>query len=232
MARLARLVVPGYPHHVVQRGNNRQAIFVDDVDRERYLHLLADYAKRYDLPVHAFVLMPNHVHLMATPADTGSLAAVMQGLGRSYVRWFNARHHRTGTLFEGRFRSSVIDTDRYALACSRYIEMNPVRAGLVASPAEFRWSSFRHNAGLQPSPIVKEHATMWALGNTPFDRQLQYRRLFDTPLKSDEITAFRSSVQSGWAVGDQRFVEMVSEAGPRRVQPRKPGRPRLARHTN
>lgn len=229
MARLARLVVPGYPHHIVQRGNNRQPIFVDDADRERFLTLLVQYANRHALPIHAFVLMPNHVHLLATPAEAGTLAAVMQGVGRSYVRWFNARHQRSGTLFEGRFRSSVVDTDRYALACSRYIELNPVRAGLVTSPAEFRWSSHRHNVGVRPNALITEHAAMWALGNTPFERQSSYRKMFEKPLGSAELAAFRQSVQSGWAVGRDDFVADLSGSNPRRVQPRRPGRPRKNR---
>ena len=225
MARLARLVVPGYPHHIVQRGNNRQLIFVDDVDRERYLGLLAEYAKRHDLPIHAFVLMPNHVHVLATPAEAKVIAAVMQGVGRSYVRWFNARHQRTGTLFEGRFRSSVVDTDRYALTCTRYIELNPVRAGLAASPDEFRWSSHRHNVGIQPHSMVTEHAAMWALGNTPFERQSSYRSMFDVPLEDAELAQFRQSVQSGWAVGHDDFVTNLAAGNPRHVRPRRPGRP-------
>lgn len=226
MARLARLVVPGYPHHVIQRGNNRQSIFVDDVDRERYLVLLAEYAKRHELPIHAFVLMPNHVHLLATPADAGALAAVMQGVGRTYVRWFNARHQRTGTLFEGRFRSSVVDSDRYALTCTRYIELNPVRAGLVEAPGEFRWSSFRHNVGIQPHPLVTEHAAMWALGNTPFDRQLSYRATFDLPLAESELALLRLSIQGGWVLGRDEFVSGLAHKGARRLKPGKPGRPR------
>lgn len=227
MARLARLVVPGYPHHIVQRGNNRQPTFVDDVDRERYLTLLAEYTKRHELPIHAFVLMPNHVHLLATPAEASALASVMQGVGRTYVRWFNARHQRTGTLFEGRFRSSVVDSDRYALTCTRYIELNPVRAGLVASPAEFRWSSFRHNVGIQAHPLVTEHAAMWALGNTPFDRQLSYRGMFEAPLAEADLALFRQSARSGWAVGQKEFITAIAGSNPRRVQPRRPGRPRL-----
>lgn len=226
MARLARLVVPGYPHHIVQRGNNRQPIFVDDVDRDRYLTLLGEYAKRQQLPIHAFVLMPNHVHLLATPAEQGVLAGVMQGVGRCYVRWFNARHQRTGTLFEGRFRSSVVDTDRYALTCTRYIELNPVRAGLAASPAEFRWSSFRHNAGIQAHPLVSEHAAMWALGNTPFERQSAYTGMFEVPLAEADIALFRQSVRSGGAVGEDGFATVSAGTNPRRLHPRRPGRPR------
>jgi putative transposase len=201
MARLARLVVPGYPHHIVQRGNNRQAIFVDDTDRERFLAVLADSATRFDLPIHAFVLMPNHVHLLATPASETSLAGTMQAIGRSYARWFNKRHQRTGTLFEGRFRSSVVETDRYALACMRYIEMNPVRAALVAEPSEFRWSSHLHHIGTRKSALVSEHSLYWSLGNTPFERQAAYTKLFELPLGEAELAPIRASIQGGWAVG-------------------------------
>lgn len=201
MARLARLVVPGYPHHVVQRGNNRQVIFVQDVDRARYLELLADAASAHGVAIHAFVLMPNHVHLLVTPSSETGLGLSLQAVGRAYAQWFNKRHGRTGTLFEGRFKSSVVETDRYALACMRYIEMNPVRAGLVATPSEFRWSSHLHNIGARKFSFVSEHSLYWALGNTPFDRQLAYKQMFELSLDDAELASIRGSIQGGWAVG-------------------------------
>ncbi len=225
MARLPRLVVPGYPHHLVQRGNNRQAIFVDDLDRDRYLKLLAEASRQHALPIHAFVLMPNHVHLLVTPATEEAMAAAMQDVGRAYVHWFNKRHQRTGTLFEGRFRSCVVETDRYALACTRYIEMNPVRAGIVNSPADFRWSSYRHNVGLQPHPLVTEHAATWALGNTPFERQLRYKKMFEVPMDESAITAIRTKLNKGLALGDESWIQNLAQHQNRPVQEGKRGRP-------
>lgn len=227
MARLPRLIVPGYPHHIIQRGNNRQAIFADDVDRERYLLLLSESAKRHRLPIHAFVLMTNHVHLLATPAEVGAIAAVMQAVGRAYVRWFNKRHERSGTLFEGRFRSSMVDADHYALACTRYIEMNPVRAGLVSRPEEFRWSSHRHHVGLQPHPLITEHAAIWGLGNTPFERQSSYKKMFDAPHEELANTFIRKTINSGLPLGSEAWIEALSQRQTRPVKSGKPGRPRL-----
>lgn len=225
MARLPRLIVPGYPHHIVQRGNNRQAIFVDDSDRKRYLSLLIRSAQTHHLAIHAYVLMPNHVHLLATPPDESAVAATMQAIGRAYVRWFNRRHQRTGTLFEGRFRSCVVQSDHYLLACTRYIEMNPVRAKLVESPEAFRWSSHRHHIGLAPSAFITEHETMWALGNTPFERQSSYRKMFESPIGEQALTDIRTKLNKGRALGSPTWVEELSRSTSLPVLEGKPGRP-------
>ncbi len=226
MARLPRLTAPGLAHHLIQRGNNRQSIFVDEFDRALYLRELADLAQAYRLAIHAYVLMPNHVHLLATPPERETLGRVMQALGRRYVRRFNDRHHRTGTLWEGRYRSTVVETDRYLLACMRYIDMNPVRAGLAAEPGLFRWSSHAHYVGLRPDPLVTEHAAYWALGNTPFDRQLAYRRLFETEQAAVEIDSIRYATHRGWALGREEFAASVELEAGRPAAPRRPGRPR------
>jgi len=226
MARLPRLTAPGLPHHLIQRGNNRQAIFADEVDCVRYRGDLAELAAVHGLAIHAYVLMPNHVHLLATPAGQDTLARFMQALGRRYVRWFNARHRRTGTLWEGRYRSTVVETDRYLLACMRYIELNPLRAGLVDDPAAYRWSSHRHQLGLTVDPLITEHAVYWALGNTPFERQLAYRRLFEQGPQDEEIEAIRKATQRGWALGEGGFIEEIAAKAGRRATPVRPGRPR------
>lgn len=226
MARLPRLTAPGLPHHLIQRGNNRQPVFVDEVDCARFLGDLAELAASHGLAIHAYVLMPNHVHLLATPAADDTLARLMQALGRRYVRWFNARHRRTGTLWEGRFRSTVVEADRYLLACMRYIELNPVRAGLVEDPAAYRWSSYRHQIGLLVDPLITEHAVFWALGNTPFERQLAYRRLFEHGVRAEEVGAIRRATQRGWALGEPGFVEEIGVKAGRRASPVRPGRPR------
>lgn len=226
MARLPRLTAPGLPHHLIQRGNNRQSIFFDEVDCVRYLDDLAELAAAHGLAIHAYVLMPNHVHLLATPAGRDTLPRLMQALGRRYVRRFNSRHRRTGTLWEGRYRSTVVESDRYLLACMRYIELNPVRAGLVDQPAAYRWSSHSHQLGQAVDPLITEHAVYWSLGNTPFERQLTYRRLFEQGPQDEEIAAIRKATHRGWALGDARFVEDVAIKSGRRAVPIRAGRPR------
>ncbi|HXF46046.1 MAG TPA: transposase [Burkholderiaceae bacterium] len=232
MARLPRIAAAGYPHHVIQRGNNRQSIFVDDTDRERYLALLKEIAGAHRIAVHAYVLMPNHVHLLATPQTGDAISRFMQALGRRYVRWFNDRHHRTGTLWEGRFRSTVVDADRYLLACMRYIELNPVRAGLCLAPEQYRWSSFAHHVGIRIDPIVTDHALFWGLGNTPFERQLAYRQLFDLDLPADQLDQIRRSTNRGRALAspaELRDGELPPASGWAQARPR--GRPRSTRQT-
>lgn len=226
MARLPRLTAPGLPHHLIQRGNNRQSIFVDEVDCLRYLQDLAELATVHGLAIHAYVLMPNHVHLLATPAGRDTLPRLMQALGRRYVRRFNSRHRRTGTLWEGRYRSTVVETDRYLLACMRYIELNPVRAGLVDQPAAYRWSSHRHQLGQTVDLPIAEHAVYWSLGNTPFERQLAYRRLFEQEPEDEEIAAIRKATNRGWALGTGGFIEEIAIQSGRRAVPIRPGRPR------
>lgn len=229
MARLPRLTAPGLPHHLIQRGNNRQPVFLDAVDCGRYLADLAELSTAHGLAVHAYVLMPNHVHLLATPSAPDTLARTMQALGRRYVRWFNARHRRSGTLWEGRFRSTVVEVDRYLLACMRYIEMNPVRARLVDEPAAYRWSSNAHQVGLRVDPLIAEHAVYWALGNTPFERQLAYRRLFEQGPEENELSAIRTATHRGRILGEAAFAAEIAVSAGRRVAPIKPGRPRKAR---
>lgn len=226
MARLPRLTVPGYPHHVIQRGNNRQDVFRDAADCERYLGLLGELAPAHRVAVHAYVLMPNHVHLLLTPTEAPALSLLMQALGRRYVIWFNRRHARTGTLWEGRFRASVIESERYLFACSRYIEMNPVRAGLVGDPAQYRWSSHAHHVGRQPDSLIEEHPLIWSLGNTPFERQAAYRRLFDQSTDAAEVETLRAGIQGGWVVGSAPFGKAIEAQVARRPLPKPRGRPR------
>jgi putative transposase len=225
MARQPRVILAGYPHHVIQRGNNRQAIFLDAIDCERFLALLGDLAEPLQAAIHAYVLMPNHIHLLATPAEAASLSKLMQGLGRAYVRWFNRRHGRTGTLWEGRFRASVIESEHYLFACSRYIELNPVRAGLVSDPAQYRWSSYAHHVGLRPEQLIREHPLIWSLGNTPFERQAAYRRLFDQATTGAETDTLRAAIQGNWAVGSAVFQASVGHSVGRRLAKLGRGRP-------
>jgi putative transposase len=167
MARQPRLDLPGIAQHVVQRGNDRHVCFAADTDYLRYLQELREASSKHDCAIHAYVLMTNHVHLLATPAATGGISRMMQAVGRRYVGSFNARDHRTGTLWEGRFKAALVDTDRYLLTCYRYIELNPVRAHMTDNPADYPWSSYHHNALGQFSPLITPHAQYTILGPYP-----------------------------------------------------------------
>ncbi|HNZ91458.1 MAG TPA: transposase [Acidovorax sp.] len=229
MARLPRLTLAGYPHHIIQRGNNRQMIFADAQDFEAMLALLADNAQKFAVAVHAYVLMDNHFHLLATPATAEALPLMMQAVGRSYVRYFNQRHGRTGTLWEGRYRSTLIETERYLLACMVYIDLNPVRAAMVAQPAAWPWSSHAHYLGQRSDKLVTPHALYWALGNTPFAREAAYAALVQAGIGSAEQAALTDAALRGWALGDANFVAELQKKSPRRVAKARPGRPVVVR---
>ena len=217
MARMPRIVVPGVPLHVTQRGNNRQPIFFADRDYARFLVDLREAAARHACAVHAYVLMTNHVHLLLTPSDTNGPARLMQALGRRYVRYVNLRYARTGTLWEGRFRSALLDSDRYYFACSRYIEMNPVRAQLVRDPGEYRWTSFPRNAHGRPDAVVSPHPLYLALGTTDMNRQRAYRQLFGQEPDAESVDSIRRGTRSGVAIGSDGFREDVRATLARRV---------------
>lgn len=225
MARLPRLTLPGYPHHIIQRGNNRQVIFADRQDFETMLALLTENAQRFGVAVHAYVLMDNHFHLLATPSTAEALPLMMQAVGRSYVRYFNNRHGRSGTLWEGRYRSTLIETERYLLACMVYLDLNPVRAGIVAQPLAWPWSSHAHHLGQRSDRLVTPHALYWALGNTPFAREATYAALVQAGVGSGEQAALTDAALSGWALGGADFVAALQKKSPRRVAKAKPGRP-------
>ncbi len=225
MARLPRLTVPGYPHHIILRGNNRQAIFADDTDCQRLLDDLKEHAGKHGVTVHAYVLMSNHLHLLLTPETADGIPRTMQGLGRAYVRWFNHRHGRSGTLWEGRYRSTLIEAERYLLACMAYIDLNPVRAGMVGAPADYPWSSYAHHVGLRTDPLVTPHPLYWELGNTPFAREQAYRDLVDSGLTSHQQSELMRSVHSGWALGAEDFVADLQKRTQRRVARAPRGRP-------
>ena len=225
MARQPRLTVAGYPHHVIQRGNDRQAIVRDDADRGKLWALLVEQAAIFKVAVHAYVLMDNHLHLLATPQTDDGLPKLMQAVGRSYVRYFNLRHQRTGTLWEGRYRSNLIESERYLLACMVYIDLNPVRAGMVQESADFKWSSHRHCIGQLSDKLVTPHALFWGLGNTPFAREAAYLSLVQAGLAVAEKEQLTRSALSGWALGSPGFVSELKELTPRRLLPGKAGRP-------
>ena len=227
MARLPRLTLPGYPHHVIQRGNNRQAIFVSSGDRQFLLSLIDENACKFDVAIHAYVLMDNHFHLLATPQTADGLPQMMQAVGRRYVRLFNDAHERSGTLWEGRYKSTLIQTDRYLLACMAYIDLNPVRAGIVAMPDDFAWSSYRHYAGLRVDPLITPHALYWQLGNTPFAREAAYVELVGNGVSDQEKADLTQSTLRGWVLGEGGFVADLQKLTARRISKATPGRPSL-----
>ena len=204
MPRMPRPIVPGQPLHLIQRGNNRTRSFADREDYACYLRVLRDAGKRAGCAIHAYVLMTNHVHLLVTPDTERGPARMMQWIGRGYVRYFNQRHGRTGTLWEGRFRSTLVDSDRYFLACSRYIDLNPVRAGIVADAASYRWSSFRCNARGSYDPLVTPHPAYRALGETGAARQAAYRAMCAVPLDAAVVDAIRHAARRGTVLGSTR----------------------------
>jgi putative transposase len=225
MARLARLTLPGHPHHIIQRGNNRQVIFAAHADYQRMLDLLGENARRFGVSIHAYVLMNNHFHLLATPQSADGLAQMMQAVGRCYVRYFNERQQRSGTLWEGRYRSTVIQPERYLLACMAYMDLNPVRAGMVALAREYPWSSHAHYAGLHADRLVTVHPLVWELGNTPFDREAAYAELVRAGITTGQQLALTDSALSGWALGEPEFVANLQKFTDRRVVKGMPGRP-------
>lgn len=228
MARLPRLSLPDFPHHVIQRGNNRQAIFNGEADYLRMLELLRENALRFGVTVHSYVLMGNHFHLLATPQTADALPQMMQSVGRSYVRYFNDLYGRTGTLWEGRYKSTVIQSQRYLLACMAYIDLNPVRAGLTADVAEYPWSSYRHYIGRGVDRLVTPHPMYWELGNTPFAREAAYAELVHARLSGQQLAQLTDATLKGWALGDAEFIDSLQKITPRRVLPTSPGRPPLA----
>lgn len=234
MPRQPRLDLPGIAQHVVQRGNDRQPCFFADIDRQRYLQDLRELALALGCHVHAYVLMTNHVHLLLTPQQPAALARLMQSLGRRYVRYVryvNDRYHRTGTLWEGRYKACLVDGDDHLLRCYRYIELNPVRAGMVADPADYPWSSHAANARGAPDPLVQPHPRYRALGTDDPARRAAYRALVIAGLDPDEIGQIRATLQRQHVLGNDRFRQAIERqlgrrAGPARIgRPPKPGSP-------
>lgn len=228
MARLPRLSVPGFPHLLVQRGVAGQPMFRDEVDFQFMLSELRELAQREDIALHAYSLLPELFYLLATPETGKALSLAMQALGRRYVRHFNRRHGREGTLWQARFRCTVVDPERYLLLCSLFVELSPVRAEVVADAASYPWSSLPHHLGQQVDPGISEHAVLWRLGNTPFDRQAAYRRLFDGGLAPDATSAIHNAAERGWALGDPGFIDLLATKTTRRLAPLPVGRPKRA----
>jgi putative transposase len=201
MPRRARLKLAGQPLHVYQRGVNRARCFSGIADRERYLALLAEQASRHGCAIHAYVLMSNHVHLLLTPATDNGVSRMMKAIGERYVRAFNKAHKRSGTLWEGRFKSSIVDTEKYLFTCYRHIEMNPVRAGMVTRPGEYPWSSYLINAEGADSDFVTPHKLFLGISQDSNERRRVYRSYFGTEVTSEDLTAIREAISGGFALG-------------------------------
>lgn len=225
MARLPRISPVDVPVHVIQRGNNRQICFAADQDYITYTAWLTEYAKRYRVDVHAWVLMSNHVHLLCTPRREGSLSQMMQSMGRCYVRYFNREYQRSGTLWEGRYRSCLIQEDTYLLEVYRYVELNPVRAGMVASPGDYRWSSYQVNALGHASDLHTPHSAYLALGANDSERQDHYRQLIERTMDDELLAEIGAAAHKGLALGNDRFKEEIELLTGGRVTPKKRGRP-------
>ncbi|WP_411877426.1 transposase [Polaromonas sp. YR568] len=225
MARLPRLTLPGCAHHIIQRGNNRQTVFSSAADQQMLLTLLGESARKFGVALHAYVLMDNHFHLLATPSTADGLPQMMQAAGRRYVRYYNDSQGRSGTLWEGRYRATVIHAERYLLPCMAYMDLNPVRAGLVAEAKDYPWSSYRHYAGLRVDSLLTPHPLVWALGNTPFAREAAYAELVRAGITLEQQDLLTRSALSGWALGEGDFLAELQKRTERRVSKNQAGRP-------
>lgn len=228
MARQPRLTLAGEPHHVVLRGNDRQAIVRDDADREHLLQAIFQQARNQRVAVHAWVIVDNHFHLLLTPDTGDGVPRLMQALGRSHVRYFNDRHQRTGTLWEGRYRSTLVQPDAHLLDCMVYLDLHPVRLGLAAEPGAYRWSSHAHYAGLGVHRQVAPPAVYWGLGNTPFAREAAYAAAVRAGIGPVREAALVDAALYGWAWGDEAYRAELQRRTGRRLSRGQPGRPRRA----
>ena len=219
MARQPRFFIPGEALHVIQRGNNREPIFAADEDFQFFLRCLGEAREVHGLAIHAYVLMTNHVHMVATPAHAQSLPKTLQSVGRRYVQHFNRNYRRTGTLWEGRYRATLIDSEEYLLTCMRYVELNPVRARIVDDPMQYRWCSYHVNAHGRPDPIIAFHDVYLRLGSTAAERQSAYRALFGCAISSAAVELIRETTNKNWALGNERFKRRIEELSGRRSAP-------------
>jgi len=217
MARLPRICLPDIPLHVIQRGNNRLACFGGNEDFSAYAHWLEEYSRKFRVAIHAWVFMTNHVHLLLTPHTEDGVSRMMQTLGRKYVRNFNHQYRRTGTLWEGRFKSCVVDAERDLLACQRYIELNPVRAGMVDAPGDYAWSSYRAHANGRTARFWTPHSVYQQLGKTETERTSAYRELFRGHLDPAIVHQIRQASNQGMALGGERFKQQIEALAGRRV---------------
>jgi putative transposase len=223
MARLPRYAVPRQPQHVIQRGNNRSVLFAANADYRIFIDCLKTACEHHGCQVHAYVLMTNHLHLLMAPESEVGIGKVMQSVGRRYVQYFNFTYGRTGTLWEGRYKATLVDSERYLLTCCRYIELNPVRAGIVEHPSQYRWSSYSANALGQPDSLLTMHPLYLALGSDGAARCAAYRELFRNDIDDDTLCKIREATNKGWALGHERFHSDIAELLNRRARPLRKG---------
>jgi putative transposase len=229
MARLPRLTIPGYPHLVLLTGHDARAVFADDEDRKAWLARLPIWLGPCRVRLHAWALLPGQVRLLLTPEDASGLPRLMQAIGRDYVRYFNRRHGRSGTLWEGRYRATVLQPERHLLACMALLDTAAVAAGLAARVADYPWSSHAHYAGLRTDPILTPPPAYWALGDTPFAREAAYAARVEAGVPQAQAQAIERAGRSGWALGDAAFLAQLQRQTGRRVSPAQAGRPRKQR---
>ena len=227
MPRKPRFNLTGIPQHVIQRGNNREPCFLSQQDYRRYLDDLAESATKYQCKIHAYVLMTNHVHLLVTPFKEQGVSEMMQALGRRYVSHINKTYKRTGTLWEGRYKSCLIDSDQYLLTCMRYIELNPVRATMVSHPGDYKWSSYHKNAQGQDNKLIETHPLYTKLGLTAAEQQYAYRDLFRLYIDDASIHEIRNALNHEVVLGRNYFKDKIEEMTKRQSRINKPGRPRV-----
>ena len=228
MPRRARVRIAGTPLHLIQRGNNRGACFFTESDYLFYLRHLGELAERFGCAIHAYVLMTNHVHLLVTPIDANSASLLMKNLGQRYVQYVNRTHGRSGSMWEGRYRSSMVQTETYLLRCHQYIELNPVRAGMVGDPGDYRWSSYASNAGGRIDPLLTPHAEYLAIAAEASARRAAYLALLRVGLNQTDLAGIRRATNAGYALGAEPFVEEIERVSGRRAREGKPGRPSMA----
>ena len=226
MPRKPRFVVPGLPVHIVQRGNNRQVIFFEEYDYRVYLSLLDEAASRYDCQIHAYVLMTNHTHILATPGETMSVSRVMQYVGRHYVPYVNEKYQRSGTLWEGRYKATIVETSACLMACHRYIELNPVRAGMVQLPEEYPWSSYHRNGLRQSDALITPYPDYRNLGVNDVARARSYRLLFEQGLSDENLSSIRDYTQSGTPLGSAKFKDQIEATLAMKTGQPRQGRPK------
>jgi REP-associated tyrosine transposase len=227
MPRKTRMYLPGVLAHIVQRGNNREACFFCDEDYQFYKEVLLEGLKRYGAALHAYCLMTNHVHLLITPNEAGSISRIIQHVGRQYVQYINKTYRRTGTLWEGCHKGSLVDAENYLLTCYRYIELTPVAANMVESPDEYRWSSYRANAWGEDDDLITPHELYLRIGRCEDDSQCKYRDLFRVMISNQDVHQIKQALSKNYPTGSTRFKEQVEAMFGRKVGSGVRGRPRL-----
>lgn len=223
MARQPRFALVGQPQHIIQKGNNRKVIFSSDRDYRFYLDKLESKSREHSLEVHAYVLMPNHTHILATPYEIDSISKVLQSLGRCYAQYYNYIHDRSGTLFEGRYKATLVESGSYLLDCYRYIEQNPVRSGIVSDPADYNWSSYRFNALGVADKVISPHSQFLNLANPDISCFSQYRQLSALPLASNVIEEISEFTNKSWVIGSHGYKQEIEKILNRRSSPKPRG---------